>query len=334
MFNHQSTDKAQDVWVFVELQLGTLPSVVLELLGEGRRLADELGQNLCAVLLHGGDSDDHLKALAAYGADKIYSVQSPLLSHYTTDGFTAAIHQLICAYQPELVLFGATHIGRDLAPRIAARLNTGLTADCTALDIDPETKNLLQTRPAFGGNLMATIISPNHRPQMSTVRQGVMDKATYNPSRIAQRIDFTPALTAEDIHVTLIETVADAIAQAALGDADVIVSGGLGLGGPEGYVLLEQLAEKLGGVVGASRAAVDAGWIAPQRQVGQTGTTVKPNIYVACGISGAIQHLAGMKHSKLIIAINTDKDAPIFDIADYGLVGDYREIVPQLLEIL
>lgn len=324
----------QNVWVFAELRDGALVPVVIDLLGEGRKLADTLGQKLCAVLLTGGPAGPLHSALAGYGADAVYSVEHPLLAHYTTDGFTAALTQLIQREEPEIFLFGATHVGRDLAPRIAARINTGLTADCTGLDIDPETRNLRQTRPAFGGSLMATILCPHRRPQMSTVRPGVMDKAVFQEGREAELIPVRPALEEGDIRTRLIKSVSEKLRQVSLSEARVVVSGGLGLGGPEGYTLLEELARRLGGTVGASRAAVDAGWIDPGRQVGQTGTTVKPDIYIACGISGAIQHLAGMKDSKTIIAINTNQEAPIFEVADYGLVGDYREVIGAILEQL
>ncbi len=328
----QSETGSKNVWVFAELRQGKLAPVVIELLGEGRKLAAALDQKLCAVLLSGGGCQELQAQLAGYGADVIYSVESPLLDHYTTDGFVCALNDLVEGEKPEIFLFGATHVGRDLAPRLAARINTGLTADCTGLDIDPETGNLRQTRPAFGGNLMATILCPNSRPQMSTVRPGVMDKAVYRKERQAEIVTVQAGVKAEEIRTRLIETVVGALNQVSLTDAKVIVSGGLGLGGPEGYALLQKLADRLGGTIGASRAAVDAGWIAQNRQVGQTGTTVKPDVYIACGISGAIQHLAGMKQSKLIVAINTNREAPIFEIADYGLVGDYKEVIPALLE--
>lgn len=330
----QSGLSSQNVWVFAELRDGVLAPVVLELLGEGRKLADTLGQKLCAVLLAGSCSSQLHSQLAGYGADVVYSVAHPLLAHYTTDGFAAALTELILQEGPEIFLFGATHIGRDLAPRIAARINTGLTADCTGLDIDPETCNLRQTRPAFGGNLMATILCPIRRPQMSTVRPGVMDKAVFQAGRSAEVIPVCPTLTEEQIRTHLIQAVSETLQQVSLSEARVIVSGGLGLGGPEGYDLLERLASRLGGTIGASRAAVDAGWIDPGRQVGQTGTTVKPDVYIACGISGAIQHLAGMKESKTIIAINTNREAPIFEVADYGLVGDYKEVIPAIIDQL
>lgn len=328
----RSISDSKNVWIFAQLDSGQLAPVVIELMGEGRKLADTLGQKLCAVLVTADGNDELHKQLGSYGADLVYSVEHPLLDHYTTDGFANALTQLIDREKPEIVLFGATHMGRDLAPRLAARINTGLTADCTGLDIDPDTHNLRQTRPAFGGNLMATILCPNSRPQMSTVRPGVMDKAVFDRDRTAQVVSVHPVLAPEDIRIHLIETVASTLNHVSLTDANVVVSGGLGLGGPEGYALLQKLADRMGGTVGASRAAVDAGWIDSSRQVGQTGTTVKPDVYIACGISGAIQHLAGMKDSKLIVAINTDPDAQIFEIADYGLVGDYKEVVQALLD--
>lgn len=324
----------KNVWVFAELREGKIAPVVVELMGEGRKLADGLDQKLCAVLLSDGSDPALAAALGVYGADTVYSVESPLLAHYTTDGFATALTELIRQEEPEIFLFGATHIGRDLAPRLAARVNTGLTADCTSLDLDAETKNLMQTRPAFGGNLMATILCPYRRPQMATVRPGVMAKAVYDEGHTAEVIHVVPTLRDEDIRTHLVEVVARKLTEIPLTEAKVIVSGGLGLGGPEGFDILHRLADRLGGTVGSSRAAVDAGWIDPTRQVGQTGTTVKPDIYIACGISGAIQHLAGMKESKIIVAINTNPDAPIFEVADYGLVGDYRDVIKALLEKL
>ena len=229
---------------------------------------------------------------------------------------------------------GATHIGRDLAPRVAARVDTGLTADCTGLEIDPEDKKLQQTRPAFGGNLMATIVCPDHRPQMSTVRPGVMDKAKKEINAKGEIIDIPVKLEGQDIRTQVLEIVKTVHEQVSLTEAKVIVAGGKGLGSKDGFELLQQLADKMNGVVAASRAAVDDGWIDHSRQVGQTGTTVKPDIYIACGISGAIQHIAGMQESGIIIAINKNENAPIFEIADYGIVGDLYEIVPLLIESL
>ncbi|QQY80111.1 electron transfer flavoprotein alpha subunit apoprotein [Keratinibaculum paraultunense] len=324
-------DEYEGVWVFAEQRDGNLLNVVVELLGEGRKIADELGTELTAVLL-GKDVDDIAERLIKYGADNVLYGDSEFLKVYTTDGYTKAICDLIEDRKPEIMLIGATNIGRDLGPRISARLRTGLTADCTKLEVDKENRRLLQTRPAFGGNLMATIICPNHRPQMSTVRPGVMEKAEYNEDRVGNIEKFTPDLKEEDIKAKVLEAIKEAKAQVKLEEAEIIVSGGRGLGSPEGFKLIEELAEKLGGVVGASRATVDAGWIDQSHQVGQTGKTVRPTLYIACGISGAIQHLAGMQESEVIIAINKDKDAPIFKVADYGIVGDLYEVLPELIK--
>lgn len=323
----------KNVWIFAEQRDGKITPVVIELLGEGRKLAKEVDAELCAVLL-GKDVDGLAKELISYGADKVYVADDVLLEKYTTDAYTKVIKDAIDEIKPEIMLFGATHIGRDLAPRIASRVGTGLTADCTKLEIDPEDKKIKQTRPAFGGNIMATIICPNHRPQMSTVRPGVMDKAEKDETRTGEVIALDYKITQDDIRTTVLETVKSKKDLVSLTDANVIVSGGLGLGGPEGFEMLKQLADKLGGVVGSSRAAVDAGWIDHSHQVGQTGTTVKPNLYIACGISGAIQHLAGMQSSDFIIAINKNPAAPILEIADYGVVGDLHEIVPMLIDKL
>lgn len=272
------------------------------------------------------------KQLFEAGADIVYTAESDLLENYTADGYTKVISEAIHEFKPEIVLYGATHIGRDLAPRIAARVNTGLTADCTKLDIDEETKGILQTRPAFGGNLMATIKCPNHRPQMSTVRPGVMDKAQVQPGRTGKVAPVTLNLQESDIRTKILEIVKTAKDMVSLTDAEIIVSGGAGLGDASGFELIQKFADQIGGVVGASRAAVDAGWIDHSHQVGQTGTTVKPKIYISCGISGAIQHLAGMQTSDIIIAINKSPIAPIFEVADYGIVGDLYQVIPELME--
>lgn len=322
----------KDVWVFAEQRGGVITPVVFELLGKGRDLATDIGDvKLCAVLLGEGLSDMTAQLFEA-GADVVYTADSPLLKNYTSDGYTKVIADAINEFKPEIVLYGATHIGRDLAPRIAKRVSTGLTADCTKLDIDPETKGILQTRPAFGGNLMATIKCPNHRPQMSTVRPGVMDKAAVQPGRTGEVIPVTLTLKESDIRTKVIEIVKTAKDQVSLTDAEIIVSGGAGLGDASGFELIKKFADHVGGVVGASRAAVDSGWIDHSHQVGQTGTTVKPKIYIACGISGAIQHLAGMQTSDMIIAINKNPNAPIFEVADYGIVGDLYQVIPELIE--
>ena len=345
----------KDIWVFAEQRNGELMGVARELIGEGYRLAKDISEDtkICALLI--GDEIDHLaKECFEYGAEKVYMIQDPLLKNFTTDGYTKVIKDAIDEYKPEIVLYGATHIGRDLAPRVAARCNTGLTADCTSLDVkvssyiefakknttldtstldpnDPST-GIKQTRPAFGGNLMATIICPRTRPQMSTVRPGVMQKRERVEGATGEIVNVTPAITAADIRTEIVEIVKHAKEMVSLTDAEIIVSGGRGLGDASGFELLQKFADKVGGVVGASRAAVDAGWIDHSHQVGQTGTTVKPKIYFACGISGAIQHLAGMQSSDIIIAINKDGDSPIFEVADYGIVGDLYKVLPAIME--
>lgn len=321
------------VWVFAEQRDGKVMPVVIELLGEGKKLAAEVGCELCAVLC-GEGIEGLADELFAYGADKVYVADDPELSTYRTDAYTKVIYEAIEEYKPEIVLLGATHIGRDLGPCLAVKANTGLTADCTKLEIDPEDKKIKQTRPAFGGNLMATIVCPNHRPQMSTVRPGVMEKAAYEEGRKGEVIKLNVEFKEGDIRTKVVEIVKSMKDAVSLTDAEIIVAGGMGLGKPEGFELLKQLADKLGGVIASSRAAVDAGWIDHAYQVGQTGTTVKPKIYFACGISGAIQHAAGMQNSEQIIAINTNENAPIFEIADYGIVGDLYKVIPAIMEEL
>ncbi len=322
-----------DVWVFAEQRDNKLMGVAIELLGEGRRLADEIGCRLCAVLC-GDKVDELVDELYEYGADVVYYASAPELKTYNTDAYTKVIYEAIVKYKPEIVLLGATHIGRDLGPCLAVHCGTGLTADCTKLEIDPEDKKLMQTRPAFGGNLMATILCPRHRPQMSTVRPGVMTKPERVSGRRGELVNLDVKFADGDIRMQVLEVVKGLTEQVSLTDAKIIVSGGNGLGKPEGFELIKKLADKLGGVVGASRAAVDNGWIDHSHQVGQTGTTVKPELYIACGISGAIQHLAGMQTSKTIVAINKDENAPIFEVADYGIVGDLYKVIPTLLEVL
>lgn len=319
------------VWVFAEQRNGKQMSTAFELLGEGRKLADKLGTELYALLL-GSGVEGLAKDLILHGADRVILADHPELKLYTTDAYTKVIVDLVNSKKPEIVLIGATNIGRDLGPRVAARLDTGLTADCTKLDIDEEQRILLQTRPAFGGNIMATIITPKHRPQMSTVRPGVMKKLAPDAARtgIVEKVEVQ--LDKKDIR-TLVKEIVKSTKQAVnLIEAEFIVSGGRGLGSPEGFKLIEELANALGGVVGSSRAAVDSGWISQDHQVGQTGKTVRPKIYVACGISGAIQHLAGMQSSDCIIAINKNPDAPIFDVADYGIVGDLYKVIPMMID--
>ena len=329
------SEKATDVndykgvWVFIEQNNGQIANVALELLGEGRKLADKLGVELSGVLL-GNKVEELARHCFAYGADNVYLVDGPVFEHYRTDSYTAAIVDLIGKYKPEIVLFGATNNGRDFAARIAVRITTGLTADCTGLDIDPDSRLLLQTRPAFGGNIMATILCPETRPQMATVRPKVMKMMTPDYSRTGKIIPYESNVTEDDISTKILEIVEYSQKTINLAEADIIVSGGRGIKGPENYHLIEELAEALGGAAGASRAVVDAGWVPHYRQVGQTGKTVAPRLYVACGISGAIQHLAGMQTSDIIVAINSDPDAPIFDVATFGVVGDLFKIIPLL----
>lgn len=321
------------VWVFAEQRQGEIMPVAIELLGEGKKLAAEIGTELCAVLCGNGVAG-LVSELFEYGADKVYLAEAQELEHYTTDGYGKVITEAINEYKPEIVLLGATHIGRDLGPILAVKANTGLTADCTRLEIDPEDKKIRQTRPAFGGNLMATIVCPNHRPQMSTVRPGVMAKAERIPGRTGKVVELKTEFLNGDIRTKVLDVVRSVKEMIAISDAEIIVSGGMGLGKAEGFELLKQLADKLGGVVAGSRAAVDAGWIDHAYQVGQTGTTVKPKIYIACGISGAIQHVAGMQGSEQIIAINTNENAPIFEVADYGIVGDLYKVIPSIIQSL
>jgi len=325
-------DKSQykGIWVFAEQYGSDVHPVALELLGEGKKLAKDLGVELCAVLLGDASIEKEAKMLIEHGADKVYLAMAPELKHYTTLPYSTVISDTIKQYKPEIVLFGATTTGRDLASRIAARINAGLTADCTGLAIDKETKLLQQTRPAFGGNIMATIICKNHRPQMSTVRPKVFKKAVPDHSRKGQVIKISPKIDQKDLLVKLVEVIKDSTIKVNLSEAEIIVSGGRGLQAAENFKLIEELAGVIGGAVGASRATVDAGWISSHHQVGQTGKTVCPKLYIAVGISGAIQHLAGMGSSDIIVAINKDPDAPIFKVATYGIVGDLFEVVPKL----
>ena len=322
------------VWVLAETHDGKLADVTLELLSEGRKLADELGVEVSLVLA--GHNVGGLAAIAAqYGADKVYLVEHEVLASYRTDPFTSVICALLNKHKPEIVLIGATTMGRDLASRIAARIGAGLTADCTGLAIDPETRLLQQTRPAFGGNVMATIVCRNARPQMSTVRPRVMKKSEADSSRTAEIIRETVMLNEKAIATKIIEVIKEeGRDELDVQEAEIIVSGGRGLRKPENFALIRELAEVLGAAVGASRATVDAGWIPAYHQVGQTGKTVQPKLYVACGISGAVQHLAGMSSADCIVAINSDPDAPIFGVAHYGIVGDLFEVVPALTKAL
>ena len=362
-FSFDNTNAAEfhGVWVYCEQRRGALMSTDLELISEGRKLADELGTELCGVLL--GDGVAKLAAdLGGYGADKVYVCESPLLYDYTTDAHTKVICDLVAAYKPEVLLFGATNIGRDLAPRCAARLHTGLCADCTHLDVDVDSyvdflrenstldekgigaealhskfaRDLKMTRPAFGGHLMATIVCPRFRPAMATVRPGVMTRAPFDEARAAAVELVRPAfsLTEEDIQTQVLEVVKAAREMVDLLGADVVVSVGRGIGSDvqKGIALGQELANVLGGVLGGSRVSIDSGWLSADHQVGQTGKTVHPRLYIALGISGAIQHKAGMQDSGCIIAVNKNAAAPIFEIADYGIVGDLFKVVPMMIE--
>lgn len=319
------------VWVFAEQRDGKLQKVALELLGKGREIADKLGVELTALLLGHENMDEMTKDLGAYGADRVLVCDHEALSHYTTDGYSKVIADVINAEKPEIIFIGASFIGRDLGPRVAARLETGLTADCTGLDIDIDNNNLLMTRPAFGGNLMATIVCGDHRPQMSTVRPGVFEKLSPNNSREFKVDRFDVKLDSLDIRTEVLEVVKSLKETVDITEAKILVSGGRGVGSKENFEILKEAADALGGIVSGSRAAVDNGWIEKSMQVGQTGKTVRPNIYIACGISGAIQHLAGMQESNFIIAINKDPDCPIMKVADVALVGDYSKILPEIV---
>lgn len=362
-FNRFDTAAFKNVWVFCEQRQGVMMPTTFELISEGRKLADELGIELCGILL--GDNVDGIAVeLGEYGADKVYVYNSALLKDYTTDAYTKVISDAVEEFKPEVLLFGASNIGRDLAPRCAARLHTGLCADCTHLDIDmtnykeflkeasmlPEdriekmgtvkivgqdhdvSRDLKMTRPAFGGHLMASIICPRFRPAMATVRPGVMKKRECRKNAEILHPEFV--LTAADVKTEVVETVKVAKKMIDLIGAEFIVAVGRGISKnvEAGLKLAEELAEVLAGVVGASRACVDAGWISADHQIGQTGKTVHPKVYVALGISGAIQHKAGMQDSECIIAVNKNEAAPIFEVADYGIVGDLFEVVPELIE--
>jgi len=321
------------VWVFAEQKKGEIQGVAYELLGEGRKLADQLGEKLSCVLL-GEGMDEAAKGLIVYGADRVYQIEGAILKNFQDDPYTDVLTDLIQKEKPEIVLMGATVIGRSFASRVAARLGTGLTADCTELAIDLKTRQLLQTRPAFGGNIMATITTPYNRPQMATVRHKVFKKAIKQGNHQGKIIKEIVEGKNLSLRTKLLDMVQDLTQKVNLADADIIVSGGRGLGGPENFRIIEDLARTLGGAVGASRAAVDAGWIPYSHQVGQTGRTVCPKIYIACGISGAIQHLVGMQSSDIIVAINKDLNAPIFKVATYGIEGDLFQVVPALTKRL
>lgn len=321
------------VFVFVQQMDQIINGVSYELIGKAKELAADLSTDVTAVLF-GFEVKSLANNLAAYGADRIIIVDDPALKEYTTEPYTHAMHEVINKYKPEIVLFGATAVGRDLAPRTSARVKTGLTADCTSLEVDVDTKNLRMTRPAFGGNIMATIMCPDNRPQMATVRPGVMQKMTKDEQAVANVEMFDLKFEPNCKYVTVEEIIKKVSNKVDIMDAKILVSGGRGIGGQENFKVLQNLADVIGAEVSSSRASVDAGWTEKEQQVGQTGKTVRPQVYFAIGISGAIQHLAGMEEADIIIAINKDEYAPIFDVADYGIVGDYAKIVPALTEKL
>ena len=330
------------VYVFAQQVDNEVSGIALELIGKGKDLAKDLDTDVTAVLI-GSDVKGLVDVLAEYGADKVIVVDDPELKEYRTEPYAHALSSVINEFKPDIMLVGATAIGRDLGPRVSARVHTGLTADCTQLDIgdfpmvaipgkEQKHNQLLMTRPAFGGNTIATIACPDFRPQMATVRPGVMQKAERVPGAKAEVIEFNPGFTPDNKYVEILEVVKAVSDVADIMDAKILVSGGRGVGSPENFKLLEDLADALGGTVSCSRAVVDSGWKPRDLQVGQTGKTVRPQVYFAIGISGAIQHVAGMEESDIIVAINKDENAPIFDVADYGIVGDLNKIVPALTE--
>ena len=326
----------KNVFVFAEQREGVIQSVAFELLGKARDLADVLGEKVVALLL-GCGIKEQAQSLIEFGADEVIVVDTPELKDYLSEQYSQVMYQIIEERKPNIVLYGATTIGRDMAPRLASRLKAGLTADCTKLEIqtgDDGQQDLHSTRPAFGGNLMATIVCPNTRPQMSTVRPGVMQKMERQPGRQGVVTDFVPKFDTAKFKVKLVETIKADKEMADISEAKILVSGGRGVHNKEGFDKLQALADVLGGQVASSRAMVDNGIMPHECQVGQTGKTVRPNLYMACGISGAIQHLAGLEESDFIVAINKDKFAPIFSVADLGIVGDLHKIVPMLTERL
>lgn len=318
------------VWVVAEHYKNKINDVVYQLLGKGRELADILKVNLILVLL-GYNFEDKLEELGNYGADEIIYVSSKILQNYYSDLYAKTLTELIDEHKPEIILIGATPTGRDFAPRVAKRLNAGLTADCTGLSIDPETGNLLQTRPTFGGNIMATIRTPNSRPQMATVRPGIF-KAPIKINKRAKIRKIEYDYREKDAVTKIVKIIDRKKTKVNLEDAEIIVSGGRGVGSKEGFKIIEELAGVLNGEVGGSRVTVELDWIDKERQVGQTGKTISPKLYIACGISGAIQHIVGMQGSDIIVAINKDLNAPIFKVAHYGIVGDLHKVIPALIE--
>ncbi|MFX1279699.1 MAG: FAD-binding protein [Promethearchaeota archaeon] len=331
-FHTQKLDLSQfrGVWVIAEHYKNTIHPVVFQILGKGYELAKELEVKLTLVIL-GTEFDDQVEELSHYGPDEIIYLESPILKHYYSDIYVQVLSELINIHKPEIVLIGATPTGRDFAPRVAKRLNAGLTADCTGLEIDQTTRNLLQTRPTFGGTLMATIRTPNSRPQMATVRPGIF-KVLEKQKKVSHIIKIDYKFREKDLVSKIVRVIDRQKARVNLEDAKIIVAGGRGVGSREKFKIVEELAEVLGAELGGSRVTVELNWLEQDRQIGQTGKTVSPKLYIACGISGAIQHLVGMQNSEIIIAINKDRKAPIFKIAHYCIIGDLHEIIPALIE--
>ena len=326
-------DEWKNLWVYIETEENIAKPVGYELLAPARELANKMEQKLVAVVI-GGNVENIANEAIAYGADEVLLVEGDEYYNYSTDAYGYALETLVHKYKPSIILLGATHNGRDLGPRVACNLNTGLSADCTIMDYDKENSNVIWTRPTYGGDLMAAILCSDHRPQMGTVRQGIFKKAKKNRDRTGVIIREDIHIAKEDIRLKLIERVKEVAERVELEEAEIIVAAGRGIGSPEGYKIIEDFAKELNGVPAASRAIVDAGWVPYAYQVGQTGKIVSPKLYIACGISGAMQHTMGMSGSDCIVAINKDPDAPIFDVADYGIVGDLFEVIPELIEAL
>ena len=326
-------DEWKNLWVYIETEENIAKPIGYELLAPARELANKMEQKLVAVVI-GGNVENIANEAIAYGADEVLLVEGDEYYNYSTDAYGYALETLVHKYKPSTILLGATHNGRDLGPRVACNLNTGLSADCTIMDYDKENSNVIWTRPTYGGDLMAAILCSGHRPQMGTVRQGIFKKAKKNRDRTGVIIREDIHIAKEDIRLKLIERVKEVAERVELEEAEIIVAAGRGIGSPEGYKIIEDFAKELNGVPAASRAIVDAGWVPYAYQVGQTGKIVSPKLYIACGISGAMQHTMGMSGSDCIVAINKDPDAPIFDVADYGIVGDLFEVIPELIEVL
>jgi len=325
----QKNDLYKNIWVFVELNGQRPRAVSLELLGQGRKLADSTGQKLAAVVL-GNRVTNVAGKMIAYGADLVYLVEGPEVAHYTTDGYTKVFCELIERYKPSVILFGATTDGQSLGPRIACRMETGLSTQCTGIDIDKNSGVVYWTRPIYNGHALAVTVCPEHRPQMGTIRPASFPKPLPDPGRLGEIVRLRNPVKAEEIRTKLFG-IAEVCARACdIDDAEVVVAGGLGMGNAENFHLLEELADSMGGMVGATRPVIDADWMPYPYQIGQTGKRIRPAIYFACGISGAVEHLAGISSNTTIIAVNIDPEAPIFKVADYGIVGDVRDVLPLL----